>query len=64
MEIGFITNDIDYTLDNLEDWMAPRHKPRGLANIGHKVGTHIVHSIVYTYIVHRFIQCQNHMELC
>jgi acyl-CoA reductase-like NAD-dependent aldehyde dehydrogenase len=39
MELDFVLNDIEYTLDNLEDWMAPRHKPRGLANIGDKVYT-------------------------
>ena len=39
MEIDFITNDIVYTLDNLQEWMAPNHRPRGLANIGNKVCT-------------------------
>ena len=37
MEIDFVTKDIDYTLDNLQEWMAPNHLPRGLANIGNKV---------------------------
>ena len=37
MEIDFITKDIVYMLDNLLEWMAPNHRPRGLANIGHKV---------------------------
>lgn len=37
MEIDFCMKDIDYALDNLEDWMAPKHKPRGLLNIGNKV---------------------------
>ncbi|CAI8040250.1 Aldehyde dehydrogenase family 3 member A2 [Geodia barretti] len=36
MEIDFITKDIVYMLDNLLEWMAPNHRPRGLANIGHK----------------------------
>ena len=39
MELNFVLADIEYTLDNLEDWMAPRHKPGGLANIGNKVYT-------------------------
>lgn len=39
MELDFVLSDIEYTLENLEDWMAPKHKPRGLANIGNKVYT-------------------------
>ena len=37
MEIGMILQDIEYALDNLEDWMAPNYKQKGLANITHKV---------------------------
>ena len=40
MEIDFITKDIDYTLDYLEDWMAPQYKPGGIANIGNKVSSY------------------------
>lgn len=37
MELGMILKDVEYTIDNLEDWMAPNSKPKGLANITHKV---------------------------
>ena len=39
MEMDMITSDIDRTLDNLEEWMAPRHQPRDLVHIGNKVSS-------------------------
>ena len=39
MEINLCMKDCSYALDNLETWMAPNYKPRGLANIGNKVYT-------------------------
>lgn len=49
MEIDFCIKDLDYALDNLEDWMAPRHKPKGLANIGHKACPYTHTTIVSSY---------------
>ena len=36
-EMDIVTDEIDRTLNNLEEWMAPRHKPRDLVHIGNKV---------------------------
>ena len=49
LEIDFCMKDVDYALDNLEDWMAPRHKPKGLANIGQKACLYTQTPILCSY---------------
>ena len=38
MEINVCMGNLVYTLDNLEEWMAPEYKPKGIADIGNTVG--------------------------
>lgn len=39
METNICMNNIIYTLDNLEEWMAPDYKPKGLADMANTIYT-------------------------